>query len=60
MVLLNGENRMITLRQHGSLATIKTSISGPSQLTLKADSMEDLVIDVSSDSPVKGQIIRFR
>ena len=60
MVLLNAENRMITLRQNGALARIKLSISGPRQLTLKAESMGDLIIDVNYDSPVKEQVIRFR
>lgn len=61
MILLNKDNRMITLRQNGSLIQIKSTCTGDGEVTLKAQDMQDLIINVNTIAPGKGDdVIHFR
>ena len=61
MILLNKENRMITQRQSGALARVRSSIIGRSQMSLRAQCMEELIIDLNKISSASdSNLIHFR
>ena len=61
MILLNKENRMITLRQHGSLTQIKSTFTGKGELTLQAPDMQKLIINGKTIAPgTRDDVIHFR
>lgn len=59
MMLINGENRMISLRQDPRLALIHVDMTGPSELTLTCEGHEPLKIRPRTCLDVDEETIKF-